>query len=201
MTSNLCGLVPGLKVWWLACFLGLLVLMAIVSQSLSRDGQRANAPRVIVLAEWSSNGEQFVTFRPEPATAEITYADLVSASVDADAQPQTIRSFGELFPVRSAQETNCTLRYVALPVRTLPVPGRPPVAYTPGSYTVAYSPSENGCRVRVGVALKRKGIGDYAARIRNCWDRKSLVMLRVRSHQDPVFVVIPSLTNAMHGKP
>ncbi len=199
LSETFCALVHALRVGWLVCLLGLVVLVAIVGFLLLPASRKASAPRVVVLATWFSNGEQVVTFRPEPATAEITYADVVSASVDAHAQPQTTRSFGHVFPVRSADETNCSLHYIALPVRTLRVPGRPPAAYTPGSYTVAYTPTESGCRVRTGVALQRKGIGDYARRLCRCWEQKSLAVLWMKSFQDPIFIVFDPLTNAMHG--
>ncbi len=188
------------RIGWLLCLLGLAVLIAIGGQLLRRDARSANAPRVVVLATWSSNGEQFVTFRPEPPSADIPYFDLVSASTDTGAQPETIRSFGRVWPVRAAQDTNFSTRCVALPVRVFPVPGRPPIAYTPGSYTIAYTPTEGGCRLRVGVALPRKGAGDYAGRLRNCWYQKSLGMLRLKSHQDPFFVLLPIFTNALPGK-
>jgi hypothetical protein len=196
-------LVPGLdaKRRWLVCFVGLAVLVVGVTLFLSQGGRKAVAPRIVVLASGSSNGEQIVTFRPEPATAEITYADLVSASAEGNAQPQTLRSFGLVIPVRGPGETNCSLHYIALPVRTLSVPGRPPIAYTPGSYSVAYAPTESGCRVRVGVALERKGIGDYAERLHNCWEHKSLAKLLVKSYRAPVFMILAPLTNAADGWP
>ena len=192
-------LVPDLdaKRRWLVCFVGLTVLAVGVILLLSRDGRKAVAPRIVVLATWFSNGQQLVTFRPEPPTAEITYADLVSASADGNTQPPTLRSFGLVFPVRHEQETNYSLHYVALPIRTLSVPGRPLVAYTPGSYTVAYSPTESGSQVRVGVALERNGIGDYLGRLRKCCERKSLAMLSVKSYRDPTFVTIEPITNAV----
>jgi hypothetical protein len=187
-----------LKVGWLVSLLGL-VVVAIVGLLLLPASRKASAPRVVVLATLSSNGEQIVTFRPEPATAEITYADVVSAAVDANAQPQTTRSFGLVFPVRSAGETNYSLHYIASPFRTLAVPGRPAQAYTPGSYTVAYRPTESGCRVRVGVALPRKGIGDYAGRLCRLCEQRRLAMLWMKSYQDPIFVVFDPFTDAMHG--
>jgi hypothetical protein len=191
----------GPKTWWLVAFAALLALLAVVSLSLPHRARSGPAPQVNVLASWSSNGQQFVTFRPEPPNTEVTYADLVPDSADGNVHPQTIRSFGELFPVRGAHLTNFSLHYVALPVRTSPVAGRPAVAYTPGSYTIAYTPTEDGCRVRLGLALNRKGIGDCAGRLRSCWDHKSFAKLFWKSYQDPVFVVLEPLTNAVQGKP
>ena len=195
------GILPHLKIRWFVGFAALLTLLTVVSMRLPHRARSGAAPRISVLASWSSNGQQFIIFRPEPPTAEVTYADLVPACADGNVHPQTVRSFGELFPVRDAQQTNFSLYYVALPVRTSPVPGRPAAAYTPGSYTIAYTPTENGCRVRAGVALRRKGIGDYAGRLLSCWDHKSLARLFVKSHQDPVFVVFEPLTNTVQGKP
>jgi hypothetical protein len=193
------GPVLGMQPRWLVCFLGLVVLTIIVARLMSQAGRKADMPRIVVLATSSSNGEQLVTFRPEPPTAAITYVDLVSASADGNTQPPTIRSFGRVFPIRNAWETNHSLRYVALPMRTLAVPGRPLAAYTPGSYTVAYAPTENGYRVRAGVALERKGAGDYLERLLECWRQRSLARLWMRSHRDPLFVIIEPLANAAAG--
>ena len=75
--------------------------------------------------------------------------------------------------------------------------GGKPLCYTPGSYTVAYSPSESTHRVRAEVALKRKGFGDYFQRLRCCWEQKTLGMLGEPSHQDPIFVTTAPITNAV----
>ncbi len=196
------GIVPGLKSRWFVGLVALLALLGVVTVRLSHRARGGTAPVVVILATWSSNGEQFVTFRPEPPTAEVTYADLVSASAGTNAQPRTVRNGGEVFPVRGVQDgTNFSLRFAALPVRTLTPPGKPPVAYTPGSYTVAYTPTEDGCRVRLGVALDRKGIGDYLGRMRRCWEHKGLGFLLFKSHEDPAFVILGPTTNVVHGKP
>ncbi len=195
------GLLPGLKAWSLVGFVASVALLAALSTRLPHRARSGTAPRILVLAAWYSNGQQFVTFRPDPPTAEVTCAGLVPASVDANAQPRTVRSFGEVFPIPGAQETNYSLYFVAMPERTVPVPGSPPVAYTPGSYTIAYAPTEDGCRVRAGVALERKGIGEYFGRLRSSWEHKSPVRLLTKSYQDPVFVVFGPATNAVHGKP
>src|SRR2546422_7544634 len=185
---------------WLACFLGLVVLAVASALFLSRDGRKTNAPRIVVLATWYSNGEQLVTFRPEPPSAEITYVDLVSVSDDGNAQPPTVRSFGHVFPVRNERETNYSLHFVAIPKLGASMGGRP-LTYTPGSYTVAYTPTENAHRVRAGVAFEQNGIGDYVRRLRNCWEKRTLAMLRMKSYQDPTFVTTQPITNAVPRAP
>ena len=190
-------LVPDLdaKRRWLVCFVGLTVLAVGVILLLSRDGRKAVAPRIVVLATWSTNGKQFVTFRPDPPTAEITYADLVSAATDGKTQPPIERSSsGLVFPLRNAWETNHSLRFVAVPRRTAAVPGKPLVAYTPGSCTVSYTPTDSDYRVRVGVALEQKRAEDYIQRLRNCWKHRRLAMLRMQSYQHAYFVIIDPLT-------
>jgi len=131
-----------LKARRLLLYLGLVVLAVAFALFLSRDGPTGNALGIVVLATGCSNGEQVVTFRPDPTNAEITYAGLVSASDDGKTQPMTVRSFGQLLPVPSGKETNYTLHFVALPKPGASMGGRP-LAYTPGSYTVAYTPVES----------------------------------------------------------
>src|SRR5438034_1143388 len=59
---TLFNLVPDLngRRRWLACFLGSVVLAVASALFLSRDGRKTNAPRIVVLATWYSNGEQLV---------------------------------------------------------------------------------------------------------------------------------------------
>jgi len=146
---------------------GLVVLALTFAIVALRAGPKVQAPRVVILATGYSNGEQVVTFRPDPRSAEITSAELVAASDDGKDQPPTVRQFGQVFPVRSGKETNFTLHFVAIPKAGASMGGRP-LACTPGSYTVAYTPSESAHRVRVGVALEQNGIRDYVERLRNC---------------------------------
>jgi len=195
------GLATRVKLRWIACFVGLVALMAIVAQVRSHNAPKAIVPRIVVLAQWSTNGKQFVTFRPDPSTALITYAGLVSAATDDKTQPPTTRgSDGLLFPLRNAWETNYSLRFVASPMRTLPVPGEPLVAYTPGSCTVAYTPTDSGERVRVGLGLEQGITEDYIQRLRNCWERKRLALLWRQSYQDTYFVATEPLTNAVQPR-
>jgi len=49
--------------------------------------------------------------------------------------------------------------------------------------------------VRAGVAFAQKGIGDYIRRLRNCWEQKTLTLLRRKSYGDPVFVTSEAITN------
>ena len=176
-----------------AAFLVLVVGFALL---LSHAGAGPNVPpRIVVLATWYSNGQQLVSFRTEPPGTVLTYSDLVSGSDGENAQPATIRSFGEVFPVHGLGQTNFSLRFVAVPVKGASFGGKP-LAYTPGSYTMAYTPGEETYRVRVGVALQREGIGDYVQRLRICWESRSLYWLGRKSHQDPTFVTTGPITNA-----
>lgn len=150
--------------------------------------------RVVVLATWFTNNEQFVTFRAEPPTAEITFVDTVPASYDDRFQPRTMRAFWDLIPVHTIGETNPLLHFVALPIRGASFGGKP-VAYTPGSYTVAYTPTKKIHRLRAGIAFQESGMDDYFQRIRNCWYQNSLGPLSMKSHQDPIFVTTGAITN------
>jgi hypothetical protein len=175
--------------------------MAIVAQVWPHVARKAIVPRIVVLATWSTNGQQLVTFRSDPPTAEITYADLVSAATDGKTQPPIERSSsGLVFPLRNPWDTNHSLRFVVVPRRTAAVPGRPLVAYTPGSCTVAFTPTDSNYRVRVGVALEQKRAEDYIQRLRNCWKHRRLAMLRMQSYQDAYFVIIDPLTNAVQPR-
>jgi hypothetical protein len=198
LTGIFSDLVPDLKLRrrWLVCFLGLVVLAVASALLLSHGGRKTNAPGIVVLATWYSNGEQLVTFRPEPPSAEITYVDLISVSDDENAQPATVRSFGRVFPIRNGRETNYSLHFVALPTPRASIRGRP-LTYTPGSYTVAYTPTENAHRVRAGVAFEQKGIGDYVGRLRNCLQQKTLATLMRKSYGEPTFVTLKPITNAI----
>ena len=195
------GLATRVELRWGVCFRGLIVFMAIVAQVWPHDARKVVMPRIVVLAAWSTNGQQLVTFRPDPPTAEITYADLVSAATDGKIQPPTERSSsGLVFPLRNPWDTNHSLRFVAVPRRTAAMPGRPLVAYTPGSCTVSYTPTDSDYRVRVGVALEQKRAEDYIQRLRNCWKHKRLAMLWMKTYQDPSFVIIEPLTNAVQAR-
>jgi hypothetical protein len=196
LTGMLSDLVAGLDVKrrWLVCFLGLAVLALAVALFQLHVGRKANAPRIVVLATWYSNGQQLVTFRLDPPSAEITYADLVSVSNDGNAQPPTVRRFDRVIPVRKQSDPDFSLHFVALP---LPAATNGGLTYTPGSYTVAYAPSATPYRVRVGVARQRKGIGDYLRRLRNSLEQKTMTPLRMKSLQDPTFVTLEPITNAV----
>ena len=175
----------------------LLVLVVGFALLLSHAGAGPRVPpHIVVLSMWYSNREQWVTFRTEPPGTALIYIDLVSGSYDENAQPKTFGGSGDVFPVPSPGQTNCSLRFVALPRQGASMGGIP-LSYTPGSYTVAYSPSESTHRVRAGVALKRKGFRDYVQRLRRCWEQKTLAMLGEPSHQDPIFVTTAPITNAV----
>ncbi|MHB1308299.1 MAG: hypothetical protein ACYDC1_00190 [Limisphaerales bacterium] len=181
---------------WFVFLLGLLVLAVASALFLWRDGARTKRPGIVVLATWYTNGEQLVTFRPEPPSAVVTYVELISVSVDPDAPPPTVRSFGEVIPIRNEKETNYSLHLVAHLEPGMGVGGRR-LAYTPGSYTVAYTPTENAHRVRVGVAFAHKGIADYFQRLRMCWEQKTLALIKRKSHREPTFITTEPISNAV----
>ena len=81
--------------------LGLGAVVIAVTLFLSRDAPNAEAPGIIVLATGYTNGEQLVTFRPEPRNAEVTHLDVVSVADDGKVQPSTIRNFGNALPIRN----------------------------------------------------------------------------------------------------
>ena len=137
-----------------------------------------------------------MTFRPDPQSAEITTAVLASASDDGKTGLPTVRDFGQVFPVLSRKATNYSLHFVALPKPGASIAGMP-LAYTPGSYTVAYIPTEGAHRLLAGVALEENGIGDYVRRLHYCWEQKTLRLLRQKSYRDPIFVTSELITNAV----
>lgn len=173
---------------------GLLVLVFTL-MLLWTSGPKSQSQRIVVLATWSTNGEQVVTFRPEPPDSEITCTELVSADADGSTQPPTLRTAGGyLLPVSFGQRSNATIRYDALPSPGASIGGRP-VAYTPGSYTVAYTPTASVNRLRAGVAREQTGPADWLLRCRKCWEQESIRLLRFKTHRDPVFVTSELITN------
>ena len=180
----------------LVCFIGLAVLAFAFALVVSRYGRETNAPSIVVLATWYSNGEQRVTFRPEPPSAEIIEAEVVSRPNERNAKPPTFRSMGYVIAVPDRRDTNSSLRFVSIPKYLGPGSRR-----YPGNYTVAYTPTEQGERVRVEVALDQSGFRDCLLRLRNCWYYKSLAMLKTDSHGDPTFVTIEPITNTVLGTP
>lgn len=185
---------PRIRFRWLLCGLLTLALPIGYSAWLRRHPPPQPKLGIVVLASYLSNGQQVVTFRPEPPDAEITFAGVASALDNGTARPATVRSPHSDVPQPRPDETNYTLRFLATPLRSATMAGKP-LACTPGSYTVAYTPQQPANRVRVGVALLQRGFPDLKRRISNAWAQKSLGPLLVRSHQVPVFVVTESFTN------
>ncbi len=182
----------GAKRRWLIWFLGFFIVALAFVFLLSRAGPRPAPPTVTVLANWTSNNERFVTLRLYPTNAEFTYFDLVPDSYDRNSQPKTVHNFGMVFPVREAGEPPCNARVVAFPF-----PGmRSGLAYTPGSYTIAYSPTNSSYRLRVGAATKQHGTADYLSRLRNCWEQKAVWPLLSRSIGYPTFIILAPATNS-----
>jgi hypothetical protein len=176
--------------WSRFCFLALLLVAVSLGFLLSRHAPKEPNYGIVLLNTWFSNGQQFVTLRLDPPGADAAYADLVPADYDGSVQPETFRSSGYLFPEPSQPpHTNYTLRFTAMPKRTVRLP------YTPGSYTVSYTPSERAHRVRVGASLPLKGVPDVIRRIRNCYYGRTFRPLLVPSARDPVFIVTDPIAN------
>jgi hypothetical protein len=188
-------IVPRIRLRWILCGILALALLFGSSEWVKRHPPPRPKLGIVVLASCVSNGQQLVTFQPEPPEAEITFAGVASALDNGTVQPATVGSPECPVPLHRPDETNYTLRFVATPLRSASM-GSMPLAYTPGSYTVAYTPQQPANRVRVGVALLQRGPPDMKRRIFNAWAQKSLAPLLVRSHLDPVFVVTKPFTNA-----
>jgi hypothetical protein len=175
------------------CLVGLILVFALALLQLTAS--RHKAQRIVVLANWSTNGEQLVTFRLEPSDSVVAWAELVPADDTGNAQPPTIRhGWGIIGPASLGEPPNSMVRYDALPMRGASIDGKP-LAYTPGTYTVAYTAAAGANRLRAGLALERKGFDDWLERCRRCWETKSLVRLRLQTHKDPVFVTSEIITN------
>ena len=185
---------PRIKHRWVFCGLLALALLVGCSAWLERHPPARPKPGIVVLASYLSNGQQVVTFRPEPPNADVTFAGVASAADDGTAQRSALGSPDSDVPVRRPDETNYTLRFLATPLRSATMAGRP-LACTPGSYTVAYTPQQSSNRVIVGVALLQSGVPDIERRIQNAWAQKTPGLLFVRSHRAPVFVVTEPFTN------
>ena len=173
--------------------MGLILPVALVL--LKSTGSKHKVQRIVVLANWSTNGEQLVTFRLEPSDSVVAWAELVPADDTGNAQPPTIRlGPGIIGPASLGKLPNSIVRYDALPIRAVSLDGKP-LAYTPGSYTVAYTAAAGANRLRAGLALERRGFDNWLERCRRCWETKSLARLRFQTHQDPVFVTSEIITN------
>ncbi len=170
-----------------------------VAWFLSEQRSPTRPPGIVVLAAYVSNGEQVVTFRTDPTNADVIWAGVVSAAVDGTTQPRTVRHAGAGFsvrlPVPTSTETNFTLHFLAFPKRSAGASGKS-FTGTPGSYTLAYTPTEDAHRVRIGIALEQSRLRDLIGRVRDCWDLKSLGPLRRKSYPDPWFVTTEVFTNA-----
>jgi hypothetical protein len=186
---------PRIRLRWLLG--GLLALALLVGYSAWLERHPPPRPKggIVVLASYMSNAQQVVTFRPEPPNAEVTYAGVASAMDDGTVQRSSMGWADSDVPARRPDETNYTLRFLATPHPRATMAGRP-LAYTPGSFTVAYTPQQPANRVIVGVALLQSGTPDMKRRIVNAWAQKSMGPLFVRSHRAPDFVVTEPFTNA-----
>jgi len=186
---------PRVGLTWIVCALVLVALLVGYSEWLKRHPPSRPTLGIVVLASWVSNGQQVLTFRPQPANTEVTFAGVASALDNGTVQPSILGLPDWPVPQPRPDETNYTLRFLATPLRRATMGGKP-LAWTPGSYTVAYTPQQPANRVRVGVALLQRGLPDMRRRMFSAWTQKSPGPLFVRSHQDPVFVVTEPFTNA-----
>jgi hypothetical protein len=173
-------------------------MAALAGVLLVHDRTPGKQPRVVFTSVVHSNGECFVSFRAEPPSAEIACADMVPGSYDGQTQPPTVRSFGHTTP--ATIWTNCLLRVVAIPQLGGWMGGKP-MAYTPGSYTVAFTPSGSAHRVRIGVALTRSQTADFRGRLGSCLEARSLGPLNCKTYGDPVFVTSDPIVSASPEKP
>jgi len=185
---------------WLRYGLAVGLFAIVLLLLLSRDSI-SKTQRIVVLATWSSNGEQMVTFRLEPPNSEVSWAELVPVSDDGTVPPPTLRTpWGDIVPASLGTAKNSTIRYDALPFPGASIGGRP-VACTPGSYTVAYTPTASANRLGAGLALEARGPADWVRRCRKCWLQKSFGLLRFKTHQDPVYVTSTPITNVIAAVP
>ncbi len=179
--------------------LGLGVVAIGLALFLSEQRSPRRPPGIVVLAAYASNGEQVVTFRTDPTNADVIWAGVVSASVDGTTQPRTVRHAGAGFSVRlpipTSTDRNPTLHFLALPKRSASVAGRP-LAFTPGTYTLAYTPTVDAHRLQIGVARESTRLRDLIGRVRDCWELNSLAPLGRKSYPDPWFVTTEVFTNA-----
>lgn len=181
--------------WLIGCLAAVVFSISLVL--LPSSGPKSKPQRIVVLTTGFTNGEQVVTFRLEPPHSQVTCAEVVSVSDIGSTQPPTIRTpWGDLQPVSMGKATNSVIRFVALPNRGASIAGRP-VAYTPGSYSVAYTPTTNANRIRVGAALERAGLKDWVQRWGKSLKYKSLLWLRRKTHEDPVFITSEPITNGV----
>jgi hypothetical protein len=187
---------------WFLSALGLAFLVAALVLVFSRSGPKTSARSIVILGTWFSNNQQVVSFRLAPSNSEAIFADIVPVSEVGSNQPPVTRVAsqylaGFLLPASYLEpggETNPEFHYLALPRRRASIEGKP-VTYTPGSYTVAYTPSASANRIRVGVALERRGLDDCLHRLRNWWQQKKFVFLGVKTYGDPLYVTSEPITN------
>lgn len=178
-----------LPLWWLAGLALLLLTFAFTLFDFEKGTK--GTPGINIVSAYCSNGEQIVTFKLQPASSEVAFASIVPVS-DTSSPALTRSPSGELLPVNLKR----TLRYVALPVR-----GAFNSEYSPGSYTIGYTPITNASRLAVGVAVERRGLNDLQKRIQKCWRTKEFVYLLHRTHKDPVYVLSDAITNALPTLP
>ena len=187
--------VSGANIPWLAIFIGLLLLGSTLIWLLSRGSSGATTRGIAILATRFTNGEQVVTFRLNPSKSEVTFADVVPVTEDGSNPTTTIRHGDYLFPVQAAgSPPSLALRYLALPLPGAAIQGRP-VAYTPGRYTVAYTPTSAVNRLRAGVALERTGLDDWQHRVQKFRREQNVEFLLHKSHGDAVYVTSEPITN------
>lgn len=183
--------VRGANTRWQGIFIGLLLLGSGLIWLLSRGSSGATTRGVVILATHSTNGEQVVAFRLNPTDSEVVFADVVPVTEDGSIPTRTIRLGYSLLPLQaSGSPPSLGLRYLALPL-----PSAIGMAYTPGSYTVAYSPTSAANRLRVGVALARTGLDDWQTRVHMSWRQRNVEYLFHKSHGDPVYVTSEPIAN------
>jgi hypothetical protein len=181
---------------WFFC----LLILAVVALALMFWLRPKPAAAVVLLSTWSSNGEEFVTFRVQPFEAEVHFADIVPASEDKS-QPQTLDP-GTNAPwlVRDSATPvvqGLSVRYIAMPFESVDGNGSNQPC-TPGSYTIAYTPTSAVSQLRVGVANKESPltVSSWTKRVRKAEESKNFQYLVMPTHLKPVYVKSSPITNA-----
>jgi hypothetical protein len=184
----------GPRLRWSVLFLLVLLVAAAAVLFWFASREPAATPQAIVVqSTWSSNGEEYVTFRTQPPGSEVHFADIVPAS-DNDAPPATTTFSTGIADLDLPAVQGSPVRYVALPFSA--TIGGVPVACTPGSYTVAFTATSGVTQLRVGVAREAVGLWDWRERVRKAWKTKNLHYLVMSTHLKPVYVRSVPITNS-----
>ena len=156
-------------------------------------------PGVVLVATWSSNSEQFVTFRLQPSDAVVHFADVVLPTENNP--PVATLSFVSnasyfVRDVATPVVQGVPVRYIAMPFEWVDQKGSNQLC-TPGSYTVAYTPTSAVNQLRVGVASRQSPfeVSGWISRIKKAQESKNPSYLLTATHLRPVYVKSQPITN------